>query len=467
MTEATLTSQRTTRSLPKLNWRVSPRGIRYFKLAGFVLITVWLLALAFVMTAPETYLSKWTLVLPDRNESSSLALSEIGNASFSQSSPFGNIGQNPLLTYQTFATSAIVLKDAAERLNISTSELGTPRIKLIPQTPLMEFQIKGDSPEQASAKGKAIIAALEAKLQILREDELHAREQHRKKALETYNNQLGASRRAVLNHQSSTSLVTTDQFDVLATNIESHKSLLSTERANRDQLSGYLTNLYNGVGVSTEVAQAAARLQSREDMRSLLSSYAEVLVEAADATARLGDRHPELIGLQATLKSLENELLSKVDRSLRTNKKALRDIALLSTGQETGEILRGIVKASAELSGMTQKVASLSADVTQMEGRLKRQARSAALLADLERDHSIAEAVFSSALGRISTEKFDVLSAYPLFQVFSPPTADQSPDKRPILIALVGAVGISLCVLMGFVVLWLRRPLWRRITKTN
>ena len=172
MTEAKLTSQRTTRSLPKLNWRVSPRGIRYFKLAGFVLITVWFMALAFVVTAPAAYLSKWTLVLPDRSESSSLALSEIGNASFSQSSPFGNIGQNPLLTYQSFATSAIVLKDAAERLNISTSELGTPRIKLIPQTPLMEFQIKGDSPEQASAKGKAIIAALEAKLQILREDEL-------------------------------------------------------------------------------------------------------------------------------------------------------------------------------------------------------------------------------------------------------------------------------------------------------
>ena len=467
MTETTPRSQKAKLQRPKLNIRLSPRGSRYFKLASFVLMTVWLLAGAFAATAPEAYVSKWTLVLPDRSESSSLALSEIGNASFSQSSPFGNIGQNPLLTYQTFATSAIVLKDAAQRLNISTSELGKPRIKLIPQTPLMEFQIKGDTPEQASAKGKAIIKALEDKLQVLREDELHAREQHRKKALETYNNQLSASRRAVLDHQSSTSLVTTDQFDVLATTIESHKSLLSTERANRDQLNGYLTNLYSGVGVSTEVAQAAARLQSREDIRSLLSSYAQALVETADATARLGDRHPELIGLQATLESLESELLAKVDRSLRTNKQALRDIALLSTGQETGEILRGIVKASAELSGMTQKVASLSADVTQMEGRLKRQARSAALLADLERDHSIAEAVFSSALGRISTEKFDVLAAYPLFQVFSPPTADQSPDKRPIFIALVGAVGITLCVLMGLVVLWLRRPLWRRITKTS
>ena len=244
MTEATLTSQRAKLRLRKLNMRMSPRGIRYFKLAGFVLVSVWLLAAAFVVTAPEAYLSKWTLVLPDRSESSSLALSEIGNASFSQSSPFGNIGQNPLLTYQTFATSAIVLKDAADRLNISTSALGSPRIKLIPQTPLMEFQIKGDTPEQASAKGKAIIAALEAKLQTLREDELHAREQHRKKALETYDNKLGASRRAVLDHQSSTSLVTTDQFDVLATNIESHKSLLSTERANRNQLNGYLTNLY-------------------------------------------------------------------------------------------------------------------------------------------------------------------------------------------------------------------------------
>ena len=226
MTEATYTSAGADVTPSKSKQRLTPRGSRYFKLAGVVLSSVWLLAAAFVAKAPAAYLSEWTLVLPDRSESSSLALSEIGNASFSQSSPFGNIGQNPLLTYQSFATSPIVLKDAAERLEISASELGTPRIKLIPQTPLMEFQIKGDSPEQANAKGEAIIAALEAKLQILREDELHAREKHRKKALETYDNELGNSRRAVLNHQSSTSLVTTDQFDVLATNIESHKSLL-------------------------------------------------------------------------------------------------------------------------------------------------------------------------------------------------------------------------------------------------
>jgi len=445
----------------------SARSTRYLRYAMGALFAVWISTGVFLVLSDDTYTSKWTLVLPDRNESSSLAVSEIGNASFSNSSPFGNIGQNPLLTYQKFSTSPIVLQDAADELEIPASTLGKPRIRLIPQTPLMEFQISGASPAQAAEFGQAIIRALEHKLQSLRNDELSARDKHRSRALESYNLQLANSRRAVLQHQSSTSLVTTDQFDVLAENIEIHKSLLSKERARRDQLRGFLSNLLVGVGVDKKVAQAAVRLQAREDVRGLLTNYAKALVDITEISGRLGARHPELVSARVTADSAERELLRHVDASLRKNTSTLREIALLSTGAETGEILRDIVRTSAELSGMDDKVKSLTRDATDMELRLKEQAHSAALLADLERDHSIAEAVFSSALGRISTEKFDVLSAYPLFQVFSAPSLPEAPDRRGMLIAIAGAIGMSLCILAGLAILWLREPLWQRITKTS
>lgn len=445
----------------------SVRCSRYLRYAALALGSVWLAVIVFVAVSEDSYTSKWTLVLPDRNESSSLAVSEIGNASFSNSSPFGNIGQNPLLTYQKFSTSSIVLEDAASQLEVSPSVLGEPRIRLIPQTPLMEFQISGPTPADAAAYGHAIINALESKLQRLRDDELAARDQHRSRALESYNQQLAGSRRAVLQHQSSTSLVTTDQFDVLAENIEIHKSLLSKERAHRDQLRGFMANLLVGVGVDEKVAQSAVRLQAREDVRGLLTNYAKALVEITEIGGRLGERHPELVSARANAKAAERELIRHVDASLRGNTAALREIALLSTGTETGEILRDIVRTSAELAGMEDKVRSLSLDAVRMEKRLKEQAHSAALLADLERDHSIAEAVFSSALGRISTEKFDVLSAYPLFQIFSAPSVPNAPDNRSTLIAIAGAIGISFCIIAGLAIIWLREPLWQRITKTS
>lgn len=447
--------------------RLSKRFRRYLVVAGTACVLVWLCTAAYLHTAAPRYTSKWTLVLPDRSESSSLAVSEIGNASFNNSSPFGNIGQNPLLTYQKFATSPTVLRNAAKTLEIEPGTLGEPRIRLIPQTPLMEFQISAANPAMAQKFGRAIIAALGTKLQNLRDDELAARDHHRSQALASYSQKLATSRRAVVSHQASTSIVTTGQFDVLAENIEIHRSLLAKERARRDQLRGFLANLFHGVGVKREVAQAAVRLQAREDVRGLLTNYAKALVEITQASGRLGQRHPELVNAQATANAAQQELLAHVGSTLRNDTVALREIALLSTGADTGEILRNIVKTNAELAGMEDKVESLSRDAEEMEIRLKEQAKNAAQLADLERDHSIAEAVFSSALGRISTEKFDVLSAYPLFQIFSEPSRPESPDRRNLMITLAGAIGATLCIFVGLIILWLREPLWRRIRKTN
>jgi len=423
------TAQNQRKRKPRARRHLSKRFKRYICYAVIAITLVWLGTGAYLFTAKPRYTSNWTLVLPDRSESSSLAVSEIGNASFSNSSPFGNIGQNPLLTYQKFATSPMVLGQAAAKLEIDPSALGEPRIRLIPQTPLMEFQISALDPDDAQAYGYAIIEALEQKLQSLRDDELTARDRHRSYALESYNVQLERSRRAVLNHQASTSLVSTGQFDVLAENIELHRSLLAKERAQRNQLRGFLANLFLGVGVREEVAQAAVRLQAREDLRGLLTNYAKALVAESEISGRVGLRHPALISAQADARTAERDLLQHVDSTLRDDTEALREIALLSTGADTGEILRDIVKTSAELAGMEDKVESLERDAEEMQVRLKIQAKNAARLADLERDHSIAEAVFSSALGRISTEKFDVLSAYPLFQIFSAPSKPESADK--------------------------------------
>jgi len=467
MQSPTNKAQGQSNSKPRTRRQLSRRFKRYLRYAAIAIALVWLGTGAYLFSAELRYTSNWTLVLPDRSESSSLAVSEIGNASFSNSSPFGNIGQNPLLTYQKFATSPTVLGNAAASLGIDPSVLGKPRIRLIPQTPLMEFQISALNPEDAEKFGYAIIDALEQKLESLRDDELAARDRHRSQALETYNAQLARSRHAVLHHQASTSLVTTGQFDVLAENIEVHRTLLAKDRARRDQLRGFLANLFLGVGVKKEVAHAAVRLQAREDVRGLLTNYAKALVAVSEISGRVGARHPALTSAQANARTAERDLLKHVDATLKNNTDALREIALLSTGADTGEILRNIVKTSAELAGMDDKVESLERDAQAMELRLKTQAKSAAQLADLERDHSIAEAVFSSALGRISTEKFDVLSAYPLFQIFAAPSRPSNPDRRGFLIALVGAIGASMCIVAGLVIVWLREPLWRRIRKTS
>ena len=99
------------------------------------------------------------------------------------------------------------------------------------------------------------------------------------------------------------------------------------------------------------------------------------------------------------------------------------------------------------------------------------QARSPALiaqaseLADLQRDHHIAEAVFSSALARIDTNKQDPFASYPLVQTLAEPSLPKRPSSPSLMIALAGALAASVLTIMAFALAWLRQPLLDRLLR--
>jgi uncharacterized protein involved in exopolysaccharide biosynthesis len=82
--------------------------------------------------------------------------------------------------------------------------------------------------------------------------------------------------------------------------------------------------------------------------------------------------------------------------------------------------------------------------------------------ADLERlnsEHKVAEAVFASALARISTSKTDIFASYPMAQVAEAavmPLYPSSPNKK---IALGAAVASTVLLIFGLLLAWVRRPL--------
>ncbi|MEM6496173.1 MAG: hypothetical protein AAF709_05550, partial [Pseudomonadota bacterium] len=78
-------------------------------------------------------------------------------------------------------------------------------------------------------------------------------------------------------------------------------------------------------------------------------------------------------------------------------------------------------------------------------------------LDDLQRDHQIANAVFSSAVARIDTTTSDIYASYPLLQVLDPPTLPDSPSSPNILIAVLAAVGGSGLAIAGWFFAWLHQ----------
>ena len=69
--------------------------------------------------------------------------------------------------------------------------------------------------------------------------------------------------------------------------------------------------------------------------------------------------------------------------------------------------------------------------------RIKSQTINAAKLADLQRDHQIAEAIFSSALAKLDTSRLDIYSTYPLTQLLTHPGATITRDRLQTKLVIV------------------------------
>ena len=109
------------------------------------------------------------------------------------------------------------------------------------------------------------------------------------------------------------------------------------------------------------------------------------------------------------------------------------------SGNELGDATVGIVE-----------VAEIDRIMSDIEDRRAKLGAVAAHLDDLQRDHMIANAVFSSALARLDASKSDQYASYPLAQMLSEPTLPDSPSSPRMLFAAIAAFGGSALSCLGW-----------------
>jgi len=134
----------------------------------------------------------------------------------------------------------------------------------------------------------------------------------------------------------------------------------------------------------------------------------------------------------------------------------------LTTSKDRAELFRKLVELDSQYDGLKSNLAALRASLKHQQDDLGNRSGKAARLADLERNHKIAEAVFSSALARVDTGREDIFGSYPLVQVMSPPTLPSKPTSPQPKIAAIGGGVASLLVLIGVWLAWIRQPFLRK-----
>ncbi|QYJ06869.1 GumC family protein [Qipengyuania flava] len=436
---------------------------RYLVALAGPMAVIWGITFAYILFAPDRYDSRMTLILPGTGVGGSLNLESIGQASSTTASAFSSPSLSPTENYKRLLTSDIVLRDAAKRAGEEQGAFPKPSIKLIDQTNLIEVAMPAGDPVAAQARMRALEAAFTQALDTLRADEADARESADAARIAELESKVDEAQKALLDFQGETGLVSLDQF---AGRVSALDQLKASERDRRVQLQESRAGagrLAATLDISLPQARMAMRLKADPEFRNLLTRYADVAAQHSESGATLGDAHATMEELSAERDALRTALASRgaaVSGASGSTVLSFSDLAVSDTRER---LFATLTERDASGAGHGAALAELRRQIAEQSGDAQRQVEQAARLADLLRDLRVAEAVFSSALARLDTNKSDPFASYPLVQILEAPSYPRAKSAPSPLLAILGALGASLLTLFGFLLIWLRQPIIRKL----
>ena len=435
---------------------------RYIASAAIGVALIWGPVLTYLSTAPLTYVSQTSLILPGSGASASMNLNGIGQASSYANSAFSSNSVSPTETYKRLLSADRILAAAAEDLGISRLELGRPRVKLVNQTSLIHFETSGKSPEDAQVRGDAILAAFYDELDALRMDEQKTRESSSQNAMEDYRKSVGATRNSIEALRVETGLQTIEQYDALLADHAVLEARVRELAAEAQKARAGVLAMEFSLGLESSAAALTLKLFADSEYLALMDDVALLSAEVADATSQYGPKHPTVLSAHdGRDKAIElSQLRAEIVTGL--NGETVRKLDLAPAGARA-DLLKQLVEANAERMAIDKHFKTLKEQLVVETERLDQLGLAASRLQDLERDFSIAEAVFASAIAKTQSNKSDVFASYPLVQVLENPSLPDQPSSPNRLMAIAAGAAATIMMIIGLFLAWIRLALISRL----
>lgn len=436
---------------------------RYIFAIAPALLLVWGATLAYLAVAPVRYTSETTLILPGSGVGGSLNLSEIGQASAVTSSAFSGTTLSPTENYKRLLMADTTRRRAAALLGEDGDRFPEPSITLLDQTNLIEITLTGDNPEHAQLRGEAIRTVFLGVLDELRGGEAAVREQADQLRIGELEEKVRETERALLDFQGRTGLVSLEQFNRRIGVLDDLHGRERDARGTRAQQAAIRGRLASVLQITPANVRQALLLKADPVFGSLLERYAAVNTSAVEASGTLGSAHATREELEAERAALLQEIVSRGARVSGLRREALLGFADISVTDGRERMFEALIAAEGVNAGANAMLAEVRNQIGEQNAQSGQLVGQASELADLLRAHRVAEAVFSSALARLDTNKSDPFASYPLVQTFEAPSLPGKASSPSTLIALAGAIAASLFILMGFALTWLRQPILRKL----
>jgi uncharacterized protein involved in exopolysaccharide biosynthesis len=436
-----------------------PRYLAFAILGGTL---IWAPITGYLKTAPLSYKSTTSLILPGSGASASLNLNGIGQASSYANSAFASNAVSPTETYKRLLSADRILDAAAVSLNIPRHELGQPRVDLVDQTSLIKFEMTGSSPLDSQTRGEAILDAFFLELDALRSDEQNTREDSSLRAIADYRASVAATREEISTLQNASGLLSVDQYQAL---LKRHADLENDVRNSRATLSekeAAVLGLSTQLGLTAVSAALTLKLFADGGYLALMTEAATFSAALADANSRYGSQHPKVVEARKSRNTANAAAAARARMITGQDDAVLEGLDLAPQGARA-DLLAQLVRMETDRAGRSQLLNTLTTQLANGAEDLARNAIAAAQLQDLERDFSVSEAVFASAIARAQSTKSDVFASYPLVQVLENPSRPTDPSSPNRKLAIAAGIAATFMLLFSLSLGWIRIALIGRL----
>jgi len=423
----------------------------YLVMGGISYLIVTLLVIVYLSREP-VFRSNMALVLPGSGSSSSFQIDEVGQAKSQTKSPFAGASFNPRVNYKEMLKSREVIANASKELFMDVELFGLPKVKLTEQTSIIDVDITAVSGKLAKEKAWALFKALQTHIDMLRADEALRRDRSISKVLDQYRVRLNTTRNALIDFQQRSLLVDKQQVVELMSRLSNIKSKVLFAKAQMKQTNNFVQQLGFDLGVSPSLAGKAFALQTDTQFRGHLKELDASSQEYSEFRSMWGHNHPKV---KASQKRLDNAREAAFKRSSSVlgdvTAKSLHTVNL-EASPDRARLFGELMNSYAQVQGHDARINELENSEQRLDDKLRVYARESKELERLEREHGLAQAVFTSAAARLESGKSDVFASYPILQLLTAPDEpmlQKSPNSKVAFLALIaGYLFISAALLI-------------------
>jgi hypothetical protein len=324
-----------------------PRYLAFALIGGTL---IWAPITGYLRTAPLSFKSSTSLILPGSGASASMNLNGIGQASSYANSAFSSNSVSPTETYKRLIGADRILEAAARSMGLSPAEFGRPRIDLVDQTSLIHLEVTGRTAEDAQARGDALLGAFFAELDALRSDEQATREDSGLAAIADYRNSVAATRSDIATLQQETGLISADQYDAIVDATRLLDSRVQDLAATLEEKTQSVEALQASLGIPAGAAAATLKLFADAEYIALMDEVAVHAADLAKARSQFGEGHPKVQAARSAHAAASAAALRQAGAVTGLDAGQLQTLDLAPAGARA-ELLAQLVRMDAERTG--------------------------------------------------------------------------------------------------------------------